>query len=191
MNYLWLLSSLATVMIYTCCYCLYYACTHRADEADGSDIESDESDNDIEMALPLTLSIRLAPVSCPEVITPRMVHEFRDVVGGEGGEANTCCPICLEVYVPEDKVVCLSKCRHLFHPACIERWVLKNLSCPICRSPASGKGWCVMKKDVATDGSTVQGVMAENTVVVEDVAERDMDQNLVVEDVAEQVGALA
>ncbi|XP_010534025.1 PREDICTED: RING-H2 finger protein ATL68-like [Tarenaya hassleriana] len=149
---------------------------------------------DIEMALPPR---RLSAPPYPEVaITPKMIHEFKDVMvrgeDDEGGANKTCCPICLEVYMPEDKVVCLSKCHHLFHPACIDRWLRKNPTCPNCRSSVSGKAWCVIKKDAEIDDNdNVEGVTDENpvVVVVEDVAEQGMAENpvVVVVDAAEQV----
>ena len=30
-------------------------------------------------------------------------------------------------------VVRQTPCRHIFHPACIDAWGMKNMSCPVCR----------------------------------------------------------
>ncbi|CDK26923.1 unnamed protein product [Kuraishia capsulata CBS 1993] len=47
------------------------------------------------------------------------------------------CPICLTDYVENDLGRALPKCKHEFHKACIDEWLLQgDNSCPICR----GKG---------------------------------------------------
>jgi hypothetical protein len=39
------------------------------------------------------------------------------------------CPICLEKLLN-----CMTtKCQHQFHTLCLEKWLEKNSSCPICR----------------------------------------------------------
>ena len=42
------------------------------------------------------------------------------------------CVVCLEQFTEKDEVVEL-KCRHIFHPACIGRWILKQKNCPTCK----------------------------------------------------------
>ena len=42
------------------------------------------------------------------------------------------CPICLERYNKNDKIINL-KCRHTFHQECIIKWLKNNNSCPQCR----------------------------------------------------------
>ena len=55
------------------------------------------------------------------------------------------CSICLEKFlkadlipitseIEPDQAVKWSKCGHTFHHKCIERWVMKNTSCPMCRT---------------------------------------------------------
>ena len=45
------------------------------------------------------------------------------------------CPICLNDFTSNDKdVVCLRNvCSHLFHKACIHRWIEQKHTCPICK----------------------------------------------------------
>ncbi|XP_059649954.1 RING-H2 finger protein ATL18-like [Cornus florida] len=69
------------------------------------------------------------------------VARFEDVKkcmsGGKGGkeEEDVVCSICLVEYEKEDVVSQLPKCGHLFHMACIERWLDRNhFTCPLCRS---------------------------------------------------------
>ena len=45
------------------------------------------------------------------------------------------CQICLEDYLPGE-VVCCSKrhiCNHVFHKDCMEKWMMVNPCCPLCR----------------------------------------------------------
>ena len=42
------------------------------------------------------------------------------------------CPICLEKYVVNDKIIHLD-CSHSFHKDCIYIWLNKNNTCPQCR----------------------------------------------------------
>lgn len=43
------------------------------------------------------------------------------------------CAICLEDYVEGDCCRIFPKCKHMFHSDCIDDWLEKNLTCPICR----------------------------------------------------------
>nr|XP_048692168.1 RING finger protein 148 [Caretta caretta] len=42
------------------------------------------------------------------------------------------CVVCLEVYKPKD-VVRILRCRHIFHRKCIDPWLLKHRTCPVCK----------------------------------------------------------
>jgi len=46
---------------------------------------------------------------------------------------STCCCICLEPYSDTDSPVCLRACAHAFHRLCLERWVRRHPTCPVCR----------------------------------------------------------
>ncbi|CAA7062380.1 unnamed protein product [Microthlaspi erraticum] len=43
------------------------------------------------------------------------------------------CPVCLSEFKPEDELRLLPKCSHAFHVDCIDRWLLTNSTCPLCR----------------------------------------------------------
>ena len=43
------------------------------------------------------------------------------------------CLICIENYVEGQFKRCLPKCKHTFHKKCIDKWLKKNASCPVCR----------------------------------------------------------
>lgn len=50
------------------------------------------------------------------------------------GPDSHACPICLELYLPEDIVRKIAKCEHCFHAHCIELWLRKSITCPVCRT---------------------------------------------------------
>ncbi|OIV99301.1 hypothetical protein TanjilG_17111 [Lupinus angustifolius] len=44
------------------------------------------------------------------------------------------CAICLEEFREGEKVKMIVYCKHVFHPQCIDTWIAKHVTCPICRS---------------------------------------------------------
>ncbi|RKO93732.1 putative anaphase-promoting complex subunit, partial [Blyttiomyces helicus] len=57
--------------------------------------------------------------------------------------------VCLESF-EEDTLVRTLSCGHLFHRACIDRWLLQKIaSCPLCRAEFSSKS----KLEKANPGS--------------------------------------
>ncbi|KAK4744109.1 hypothetical protein SAY87_010421 [Trapa incisa] len=44
-----------------------------------------------------------------------------------------CCSICLQDFEEGETTRRLPKCRHFFHLGCLDAWVIKKASCPICR----------------------------------------------------------
>jgi hypothetical protein len=48
---------------------------------------------------------------------------------------NATCAICLEPFVVNDISKTIS-CLHVFHKACIDKWLHSNAICPICKFPA-------------------------------------------------------
>ena len=53
------------------------------------------------------------------------------------------CPICLDDYVSGETTVRELPCRHLFHPECVDSFLLRNSSlCPMCKKSVLPKGHC-------------------------------------------------
>ena len=46
------------------------------------------------------------------------------------------CVICLDEFSDGDECKVGSKCEHIFHKYCIDKWLPKNRQCPLCRLPA-------------------------------------------------------
>jgi hypothetical protein len=53
--------------------------------------------------------------------------------GGSIAEAE-CCPICFGEYDASDVAVKQLPCRHYFHPECIDAWLVRDNTCPLCKS---------------------------------------------------------
>lgn len=52
----------------------------------------------------------------------------------EAGGDQECC-ICLSLFEEDEKVKVLPECSHCFHSDCVDRWLVSQSSCPLCRSP--------------------------------------------------------
>ena len=50
----------------------------------------------------------------------------------ENGTCSTTCAICLEDYTKGQEIRTLP-CMHNFHSACVDKWLLTNKSCPVCK----------------------------------------------------------
>lgn len=44
------------------------------------------------------------------------------------------CSICLGEYQPKESVRTIPECNHYFHVGCIDEWLRKNPTCPLCRN---------------------------------------------------------
>ncbi|MQM13250.1 hypothetical protein Taro_046173 [Colocasia esculenta] len=53
--------------------------------------------------------------------------------GGRTG--STVCAVCLNLFAEDQRVRGLPGCNHFFHAGCIDEWLRRSATCPICRSP--------------------------------------------------------
>jgi hypothetical protein len=49
-------------------------------------------------------------------------------------EENSCCSICLSDYRESEVVGSMPDCGHMFHAVCIDRWLRRHPTCPVCRT---------------------------------------------------------
>lgn len=47
---------------------------------------------------------------------------------------SSCCPVCLQDFGARQFVRALPQCQHIFHVRCIDSWLLRHASCPLCRA---------------------------------------------------------
>ncbi|KAI3444419.1 hypothetical protein Pfo_001084 [Paulownia fortunei] len=79
-----------------------------------------------------TLGVEHSKVkSCTELV---VLRESQDTSLPSTGVT---CSICLEEYHAKDTVKCLPQCGHYFHAECIDQWLQKNTTCPVCRTSLS------------------------------------------------------
>lgn len=62
--------------------------------------------------------------------------KFQDLVAGAGaGDPPESCAVCLYEFEGEDEIRWLRNCRHIFHRACLDRWMDHDQkTCPLCRT---------------------------------------------------------
>ncbi|GJN17744.1 hypothetical protein PR202_gb04840 [Eleusine coracana subsp. coracana] len=53
---------------------------------------------------------------------------------GAAADADAMCSICLSEYRDGEMLRVMPECRHRFHVACLDAWLRRNGSCPVCRS---------------------------------------------------------
>ncbi|XP_010063299.2 NEP1-interacting protein 1 [Eucalyptus grandis] len=69
--------------------------------------------------------------SCGRI--PRIRIAEDDLMDSSGNRNS--CSICLQDFECKDEARRLPNCCHLFHMCCIDKWISKQRSCPLCRSP--------------------------------------------------------
>ncbi|GJN15012.1 hypothetical protein PR202_gb01897 [Eleusine coracana subsp. coracana] len=71
----------------------------------------------------------------PAVIAryPRVPFSSR-AAAGAGADAEVSCSICLSEYRDGEMLRVMPECRHRFHLACLDAWLRRSASCPVCRS---------------------------------------------------------
>ncbi|XP_062180384.1 RING-H2 finger protein ATL67-like [Phragmites australis] len=51
-----------------------------------------------------------------------------------GADAEAACSICLSEYREGEMLRAMPECRHRFHLTCLDAWLRRSASCPVCRS---------------------------------------------------------
>ncbi|XP_073152458.1 RING-H2 finger protein ATL20-like [Henckelia pumila] len=132
-------STPATIVMALCCcsgFCFHLLrMIKRQHQTDGTTLPSTSS------ARQSTESTAMQPLPAGENIgldESRIEACTETVVLGENERIFTCnsncCAICLENYSHKETIRLIIKCEHSFHAVCVEKWLQKNGTCPVCRT---------------------------------------------------------
>lgn len=94
------------------------------------------------------LDTDLSAISSPEsqsqshshpTLSALLIREFLPVVnfGNLAGDSppSAGCAVCLNEFTVEEEIRCMANCRHIFHRACVDRWIDHDQkTCPLCRT---------------------------------------------------------
>ncbi|CAM8929457.1 unnamed protein product [Rhodiola kirilowii] len=83
---------------------------------------------DLEQPEPLT-TCPLETVPISSILTIKFKHDTYHSTD------DAQCSICLGDYQEKEVLRTMPKCGHDFHRSCIDKWLRKHPTCPICRSP--------------------------------------------------------
>ncbi|XP_042489881.1 RING-H2 finger protein ATL34-like [Macadamia integrifolia] len=70
----------------------------------------------------------------PAVIETFPTFSYSYVKDHKLGKESLECAVCLNEFEDEDTIRLLPKCDHVFHPECIDAWLSKRKTCPVCRA---------------------------------------------------------
>ncbi|GJM95111.1 hypothetical protein PR202_ga11815 [Eleusine coracana subsp. coracana] len=51
------------------------------------------------------------------------------------GDTAARCAVCQAEYADGDELRLLPECQHAFHRRCVDRWLRRRPTCPLCRAP--------------------------------------------------------
>nr|DAD24828.1 TPA_asm: hypothetical protein HUJ06_026292 [Nelumbo nucifera] len=69
----------------------------------------------------------------PDPSLPLSVRSHPTVDVGDGEDSSSECAICLDALTEDSRCRVLPGCNHRFHTSCIDSWLSRSNSCPVCR----------------------------------------------------------
>lgn len=69
----------------------------------------------------------------PEIIESFPTFDYAAVKSSKIGKGALECAVCLMEFEDEDTLRLIPKCDHVFHPDCIDAWLVGHTTCPVCR----------------------------------------------------------
>ncbi|CAL5442690.1 unnamed protein product [Camellia sinensis] len=105
--------------------------------------------HDAELSNP---SITLQPLVIAAGLDGSTIESYPKTVLGESSQlpkpSDGTCSICLAEYQPKETLRTIPECNHYFHATCIDKWLRRNATCPLCRKPPD-------RSSVVTPSSTM------------------------------------
>lgn len=72
---------------------------------------------------------------------PRMIYSEKSCPSLKSGDSDqetedmkSCCSICLSDYKDSEVLRVIPDCGHMFHVICIDQWLRRHATCPVCRT---------------------------------------------------------
>lgn len=86
--------------------------------------------------------LALQSVNDSQGLDESTIESYTKVVIGESrrlpaGPNDITCPICLSDYHANETLKCIPECQHCFHSECIDEWLRRKGTCPVCRNSPS------------------------------------------------------
>lgn len=94
---------------------------------------------------------------------------YSSVKGIKIGKGALECAVCLNEFEEEDTLRLIPKCDHVFHPDCIDAWLEKHTTCPVCRAQLAPQP----NESVHADGS--QTATTTTTMAAADIETQNGD----------------
>uniref|UniRef100_A0A803LUU4 RING-type E3 ubiquitin transferase n=1 Tax=Chenopodium quinoa TaxID=63459 RepID=A0A803LUU4_CHEQI len=69
----------------------------------------------------------------PEFIKALPTYFYADVKQHRKGQVELECAVCLSEFQDPEALRLLPGCSHVFHPRCVDQWLMKHVTCPVCR----------------------------------------------------------
>ncbi|KAI4321417.1 hypothetical protein MLD38_034800 [Melastoma candidum] len=98
-------------------------------------------------------------------LDPSIVESFPTFLYGsvKGHKINKAvsleCAVCLNEFQDEETLRLIPKCCHVFHPVCIDSWLLSHTTCPVCRADLTPKpGEVILQMPVLGDAGSPEDV---------------------------------
>ncbi|KAL8985436.1 MAG: hypothetical protein Q9205_000877, partial [Flavoplaca limonia] len=111
-----------------------------------SDFPIKESDNVATASPPLepTPNAESYPAQPPALSPAALpIQSSRESKQEQPSYAQPTCPICLDDFIPQETTVRSLLCHHIYHPECIDPFLLRNSSlCPVCKAKVLPVGFC-------------------------------------------------
>ncbi|CAH8366456.1 unnamed protein product [Eruca vesicaria subsp. sativa] len=87
------------------------------------------------------------------VIESLPMFRFSDLKGSKQGLD---CSVCLSKFESVEILRLLPKCRHAFHVGCIDQWLERHATCPLCRDRVYGNSFRFLNQSEVREDSSLE-----------------------------------